>query len=185
MKILNLTFAVVICTILSGCATGGQAPQTQNLGGDLAAIKFPKTINYGGEIYTAKYGNEVFTEYYLNGEEGYKWTKLLTVISAPQVTRIDDYVEAIKYAQNARKGEFKIKKLSEDSSYREEIYYPVPNSEFKAYEVTIDVSKITKCGLISVSFARNFKTLKDLRDALKSEKFNEKFLANVPEIPCK
>ncbi|WP_295148506.1 hypothetical protein, partial [uncultured Campylobacter sp.] len=91
----------------------------------------------------------------------------------------------IKYAQNARKGEFKIKKLSEDSSYREEIYYPVPNSEFSAYEVTIDVSKITKCGLISVSFARNFKTLKELQNALKSEKFNEKFLANVPEIPCK
>ena len=185
MKILNLTCAVAICTILSGCASGGQTPRMQNLGSDLAAIKFPKTINYGGEIYTAKYGNEVLMEYYLNGEEGYKWTKLLTVISAPQVTRIDDYVEAIRYAQNARKGEFKIKKLSEDSSYREEIYYPVPGSEFSAYEVTIDVAKITKCGLVGVSFARNFKTLKELQNALKSEKFNEKFLANVPEIPCK
>lgn len=185
MKILNLTCAVAICAILSGCASGGQTPRMQNLGSDLAAIKFPKTINYGGEIYTAKYGNEVLMEYYLNGEEGYKWTKLLTVISAPQVTRIDDYVEAIKHAQNARKGEFKIKKLSEDSSYREEIYYPVPGSEFNAYEVTIDVAKITKCGLVGVSFARNFKTLKELQNALKSEKFNEKFLANVPEIPCK
>ncbi len=185
MKILNLTCVVAICAILSGCARGGQTPRTQNLDSNLAAIKFPKTINYGGEIYTAKYGNEVLMEYYLNGEEGYKWTKLLTVISAPQVTRIDDYVEAIKYAQNARKGEFKIKKLSEDSSYREEIYYPVPGSEFSAYEVTIDVAKITKCGLVGVSFARNFKTLKELQNALKSEKFNEKFLANVPEIPCK
>ena len=185
MRILNLTCAVAICAILSGCASGGQTPRMQNLDSDFAAIKFPKTINYGGEIYTAKYGNEVLMEYYLNGEEGYKWTKLLTVISAPQVTRIDDYVEAIKYAQNARKGEFKIKKLSEDSSYREEIYYPVPDSEFNAYEVTIDVAKITKCGLVGVSFARNFKTLKELQNALKSEKFNEKFLANVPEIPCK
>ena len=185
MRILNLTCAVAICAILSGCVSGGQTPRMQNLGSDLAAIKFPKTINYGGEIYTAKYGSEVFAEYYLNGEEGYKWTKLLTVIFAPQVMRIDDYVEAIKYAQNARKGEFKIKKLSEDSSYREEIYYPVPDSEFSAYEVTIDVAKITKCGLVGVSFARNFKTLKELQNALKSEKFNEKFLANVPEIPCK
>ena len=185
MKILNLTCAVAICAILSGCASGGQTPRMQNLGSDLAVIKFPKTINYGGEIYTAKYGNEVLMEYYLNGEEGYKWTKLLTVISAPQVTRIDDYVEAIKYAQNARKGEFKIEKLSEDSSYREEIYYPVPDIEFNAYEVTIDVANITKCGLVGVSFARNFKTLKELQNALKSEKFNEKFLANVPEIPCK
>ena len=185
MRILNLTCAVAICAILSGCVSGGQTPRMQNLGSDLAAIKFPKTINYGGEIYTAKYGSEVFAEYYLNGEEGYKWTKLLTVIFAPQVMRIDDYVEAIKYAQNDRKGEFKIKKLSEDSSYREEIYYPVPDSEFSAYEVTIDVAKITKCGLVGVSFARNFKTLKELQNALKSEKFNEKFLANVPEIPCK
>jgi len=123
---------------------------------------------------------------YLEDEGGYGWSKLISVTYAPSIKNIDDFITAIKKTTDPKKGKFKIEKIGSDSSYREEIYYPEPNNpKFNSYEITLDVAKTSECGLVGVSFARNFKTLDELEKTLKAEKLNEKFLANRPVIECK
>jgi putative lipoprotein len=189
MKILNLALVAACSALLLGCAaTKNEAPKPQSTVSQKSYLvsNLPQNIEYDGQIYHQKYQNEFTVEYYLEDEGGYGWSKLISVTYVPSIKNIDDFITAIKKTTDPKKGKFKIEKISSDSSYREEIYYPEPNNpKFNNYEITLDVTKTSECGLVGVSFARNFKTLDELEKTLKAEKFNEKFLANRPVIECK
>ena len=189
MKILNLALVAACSALLLGCATAQkelQKPESSANQKSYLVGNLPQNIEYDGQIYHQKYQNEFVVEYYLEDEGGYGWSKLISVTYVPKIKNIDDFIAMIKKTQDPKKGKFKIEKIGSDSSYREEIYYPEPNNpKFNSYEITLDVTKTSECGLVGVSFARNFKTLDELEKTLKAEKFNEKFLANRPVIECK
>jgi lipoprotein len=189
MKILNLAFTATCAALLLGCAATQKEPLKPQASANQKSYlvsNLPQKIEYDGQIYHQKHQNEFAVEYYLEDEGGYDWSKLISVTYVPGIKKIDDFIGMIKRTQDPKKGKFKIEKISSDSSYREEIYYPDSGDpKFNSYEITLDVSKVSECGLVGVSFARNFKTLDELEKTLKAEKFNEKFLTNRPVVECK
>lgn len=153
-------------------------------------INLPQSIEFNGEKFYKKYQNDTVAEYYLIGEEGYKWSKIVSVLHASYINNIDEYIKAIHLSHKENtlsKSHYEITKINDFQSVQKELYYPVKgNANFNAFEINYNLSTIQKCGIVSISFSQKFGASSDPKKLTQLLYANEKkFLKEAPRIECK
>lgn len=182
---LKVFIILFVSVLLSGCRENLYTP-TQ-----MASVNLPQEIKFDNLSFSKKHEQTNSSEYYLNGEKDFDWSKLLTVYYNDKVNNLDELISALQKthenANNAFKRDFTMDKISKNKAFSTEIYYPATNdSRYDKFEVNFKIYEIKNCGLVSVFYAVNFDKntkLEEIKHFINNKK--EYFLQNYPKIECK
>lgn len=183
-KIFSLFF-VFLALILAGC--GGSTKELKPPQTNLAAINLPKNITFQGLNFTLKEQDSISSEYYLDGERGFKWSKLLT-ISFDKKAPIDKFKNAFEMILATSKDtKFELNFTSKDRYEGYAIYPPIKNDpNFNSYELNFIETKQLACGLLSIQYAINFDANTKYEEIKNFVDQNlQTTIKSFPQITCK
>nr|WP_315057221.1 hypothetical protein [uncultured Campylobacter sp.] len=195
---LKILTAFLLAAIFGGCAAFRgkvyilEDPKVKEA---YSAIELPYSIKIDGETFTRKYKNLAAAYYFLNGEEGFGWSKLVSISYFNDVKNIDEYAygiyQAIEEANAGKKQEdrrsFGILKTNHTQAIIVLLNPPAPGDpHFNKYEVDLMVADMQSCGLVLVQYAKNFDSDRDFKKMRKFIKENKaKILPQMPKIKCR
>lgn len=185
---MRIFLAIFAAILLAGCGIARKEIilNMPAAGKDFRALKLPDAVSFDGKFFNEKIQNVESVEYRLDSEKELDWSEIVSVAYCPNFKSIDEYVSAVKNAnekQNAKgKRLSQIVEISPEVSYQKTLYYPT--SEFDFYEVDFVVSSVKKCGLIGIFYAKKFSKSNSDKNLIKFLK-NYDFLVKAPKIECK
>lgn len=149
-------------------------------------IELPKSINFEGKEFYKRFETDEFAEYYLKSDPDFGWSELLSVffIDSSDLKGFKEALDMTYKQQNNTKYE-----LKESSQELVEIalYPPIKGSaEFSSFEANTAITRIKKCGMVNIKYAKNFTPSENADKIWKSWKRNSgNILKNLPDIECK
>lgn len=151
------------------------------------ALNLPQNIQFDKKTFTKKFENQQLAQYYLQNEEGFKWSELITVFYST-TNNTDAFIDVLKKIyENNGNSNYDVEKINENKTFMSEIFKPIKNNEiFNRYEGDLKIFEIKECGLVAVFYAITFDKNEDenkITKILNSKK--AQFLKNYPKIECK
>ena len=187
-KIYLAISCAVFSLLLTGCDGSKSYALTPNAS-ELEYINLPKSIELDELNFMLKGRNLTSAEFYLADEDGFDWSKLVTVSFSAKAD-IKSYKQAFENSlKSGRFGntKFELKFVSGSEYKGYAIYFPVKDDKkFDSYEIDLIQSKKLDCGLVTMHYAVKFssdineKTIKTFI-AKKLSKISSEF----PKITCK
>lgn len=192
MMKLKFLAALATAILLSACATTAKQPAEENrLPLIESKLNLPEQINFDGKVYTRQYVTDYAAEYYLENEQDFTWTNLITINYIPSQD-LNAYLTSLhnthKQGNAQNKREYKINKINSNKATAQELYYPNPKDEnYNKYEADLKVYDVKECGIVAAQYGTNFKKTakpKQIKKTVwqgKSKLFNQKY----PKIECR
>lgn len=185
-------YLVLTCVAFSLLLTGCREVTSYTIklpATELDHINLPKSIELDGSNFTLKGQNLTSAEFYLTDEQGFNWSKLLTVTFS---SKADIKSHKRAFENSLKSGQFgntkfELKFISDNEYSGYTIYFPIKgDKKFDNYEINLIQTKNISCGLIMTHYAVKFssntdeKTIKNFIDQ-KLSKISSEF----PNITCK
>lgn len=184
MKIIKFLLFFSTTIFLSGCLNNSITPP-KNAKMEIDKINIPSVITMDNSKFTMLYKNSSTVEYYLPNEKGFHWTRLVSISFGSDVS-IEKY-EFAKKQVISKNTIYSDKYLNKNDLQSYLIYRPIKNDEiFNRYEVNLQLAREIKCGVVVISYAKNFPPNTD--EAVIKKFINDKmpiFLKSIPKINCK
>ncbi|MBP3225050.1 MAG: hypothetical protein J6M14_07060 [Campylobacter sp.] len=197
MKFKILVPLALSAFVLSGCLQGlGRDTYTVVPSNEASPhsidkmLNLPQNITFEKQSYALGHKSSMNAEYFLDGERGFGWTKLITISYGHGVYDMEGWLSAMeheleKQKSSGAKNEYKFEKLSDKKAISTEIFYPTNNPNLNKFEANLKIYEIKDCGAVNVHYAMNFDKdtpIDTVRKQIQSKKAN--FLKNYPRIEC-
>ncbi|MDO5046439.1 hypothetical protein [Campylobacter sp.] len=156
---------------------------------ELERINLPKSIELDGSNFTLKGQNLTSAEFYLENEQGFNWSKLVTVTFSSKAD-IKSHKQAFENSLKSGKfgdTKFELKFISDSEYNGYTIYFPIKgDKKFDNYEINLIQTKKLSCGLAMTHYAVKFKSDTDEK-TIKNfiDKKLSKISSEFPNITCR
>ncbi|WP_169942495.1 hypothetical protein [Campylobacter sp. RM15925] len=156
---------------------------------DLELINLPKNIELYGSNFTLKGQNLRTAEFYLENEQNFGWSKLISVSldSKAEIKAYKKIFENTLKSGQFGKTKFEFKDISDKEYQGYTIYYPVKGDKnFDNYEINLIQTKKLDCGLVATHYAVKFSS--DTNERVITNFIDQKLSAiktDFPNITCK
>lgn len=120
-------------------------------------LTLPKTLMFRGQTYTLRYQLLFSAEYYLQDEQDFDWTKLLTVTYSPK-NQLADFEQSLRSNFQQQHLAYATTSLKPNYLIWQAVFSPVSgDSRFSSYESNLAYTTVKQCGMVGIIYAEHLK----------------------------
>ncbi|PIE47806.1 MAG: hypothetical protein CSA42_02125 [Gammaproteobacteria bacterium] len=134
----------------------------------VTSASVPKSLTYNNQEYNLKYQTQYFSEYYLEDEEGYDWTKLITIHYYPITSSLSKIKMGLDERMKKQDLPFHDSQLKYDELTWQMVYPPeIGSKKFNNIETDTGFGMETECGIVSVLYGEQHMPADDVKQQIK------------------